>query len=176
MKRTLVLALGLMMVPALASAQLEIGLDGGLTYSKDDGATDASIGIELPTSGARLGFAAGPQMIIETRLGVDWQKEGDASASLISLLPGLNYLITPQVYLRGEAGLSRFSFDNGAGIEGSGTQYIFGAAVGMRRALGSGALLRLEAGADQALENTDDGIPANLSIHATVGVSAVVGG
>lgn len=76
--------------------------------------------------------------------------------------------------MRGEAGLSRFSFDDGVNPSASGTQYIFGAAVGMRRALGTGALLRLEAGVDKALENTGDGIPSSLDMHATIGVSAVI--
>ena len=174
MKRTLVLALGLMVVPAVVSAQLEIGLDSGLSYSDVDGATDATIGFSVPTSGARVAFAAGEQLLIETRLGFDWQKEGDASGNLLSLLPGVNFLVNEQVYVRGEAGLSRFSFDDGVNPSVSGTQYIFGAAVGMRRALGTGALLRLEAGVDKALENTGDGIPSILDMHATIGVSAVI--
>jgi hypothetical protein len=117
---------------------------------------------------------AGPQMIIETRLGPDWQKRGDASQSLVALLPGLNYLVTPQVYVRGEAGLVRAAQDNGT-VSGSSTQYIFGGAVGMRRPLGP-ALLRLEAGVDKALENADDLLPSSLDVHLILGVSAVIGG
>lgn len=174
MKRTFVLALGLLAVPALVVAQMEIGLDGGFSYSDVDGATDATIGFSAPVSGMRVGFAAGESLIVETLLGLDWQKEGDASGSAIGIVPGVNFMINDQVYLRGEAGLARAGFDDGAGNSGSLTQYLFGAGIGMRRALGEGALLRLEAAVDKALENTDDGIPSSLDIRIGVGVSAVI--
>ncbi len=174
MKRTLVLALGLMVVPALASAQVELGLDAGLFYSDTQGAADAAIGLQVPFSGARVGFAAGERLIVETRLSFDWFKQGGASGSGLVLVPGMNYLVNDQLYVRGEAGLSRDAFDPGTG-GGSQTQYIFGGAVGMRRPLGP-ALLRLEAGVDKALENTDDGIPSSTEVHVSVGVSAVIGG
>ena len=172
MRRTLVLALGLMVVPAMAAAQVEVGLDAGFIYSDEDGAPDAAFGFSLPVSGARVGFAAGEQMIIETRLGFDWMKQGDASGSNLDLVPGLNYLVNDQIYVRAEAGLSRQSYDPGTGGN-SQIQYLFGGGVGMRRPLGP-ALLRLEAGVVKGLENTDDLIPSHLDFHATVGVSAVI--
>ena len=177
MKRTFLLALGLLIVPAALVAQVEVGLDVfGITYTDVDGAADANIGISLPASGARLGFTASPQVIIETRVEADWDKQGDASSSTIFIVPGVNFLVTPQVYLRGEVGLLRVSGDNGT-ISASGTQYLFGGAVGMRRPLGgSGALLRLEGGVAMGLENLDGDIPfpKTTIIHASVGVSAVV--
>jgi hypothetical protein len=173
MKRALLLALGLLAAPMVASAQVEIGLDAGLTFEKITDVDDAAIGIGLPLSGARVGFAAGDQLIVETRLGFGWEKQGDASATSLDLMPGVNFLFGEGLYVRGEAGLSYFSFDTGTS-DGSSTQYVFGAGVGMRRSLGGGALLRLEAGVDRLLENEDDGIPSSWLIGATVGVSAVI--
>ena len=177
MKKTIVLALGLTVVPQLAAAQVEIGLDFfGLGYADTDGAADAQISVGIPESGLRLGFSAGPQLLIETRLEFDWDKEGDTSGRSLLLLPGVNYLLNEQIYLRANVGLANFSVDVSPTVTVSGTQYIFGGGVGMRRPLGDGAVLRLEAGADQWMENTDDGIPSSLDIHGTVGVSAIVGG
>jgi hypothetical protein len=174
MRRILVLAFGLMMAPQMVSAQLELGVDFfGVTYSDVDGAADANIGVALPLSGLRVGFAAGEGMTIETRMEFAWDKQGDASSRDLMLLPGLNYMINDQIYVRGEAGLSNFSFDPGTGTSTSGTQYMFGAAIGTRRPLGMG-VLRLEAGALKALENTDDGIPSWLDIGASAGFSVVV--
>jgi hypothetical protein len=176
MKRILVLALGLLVAPHAASAQVELGLDFfGLRYNDVDGDPDATIGVGIPESGLRVGFNAGPRMIIETRAEIDWDKQGDASARGITIVPGLNYLVNDQFYVRGNIGLSNFNVDNGT-VSFSGTQYIFGAAAGIRRALGSGAVLRVEGGVDQWLENEDDGLPKELDIHGSVGVSAIVGG
>jgi hypothetical protein len=173
MKMTWVLAVGLLAMPQVAAAQLEIGVDTGLGYADTD--PDATISFDVPVSGARLGFSAGPQMLIETRLEFDWAKAGDASGTSLFLVPGVNYLLNERVYVRGNIGLSYSRFDNGV-VSGSSTQYIFGGALGMRRALGSGAVLRFEAGADKWLESDDGAGDDLLSIHGTVGVSAIIGG
>jgi len=173
MKRGILLALGLFAVPALASAQVEVGLDAGFQYEKADGADDAQTGIGVPLSGARVGFAAGEQVIIETRLGFDWAKEGDYSATSLGLLPGVNVLFGDGMYVRGQAGLQYVSIDFGNGSE-SATQYAFGAGLGMRRMVTDGALVRLELGVDKALENEDDGLPSSWRVGLIVGVSAVL--
>jgi hypothetical protein len=173
MRKSLVLALGLMVVPTIASAQVELGLDFfGISYTDVDGAADAEIGASFPVSGMRVAFPAGPQILIETRIEGDWSKQGDASGKSLDLLPGINYLVNDQVYVRGEAGLSYGSFDTGT-VSGSSTQYLFGGAVGMRRPLGMG-ILRLEAGVLKALENTDDGIPSWMQFNLSAGASVVV--
>ncbi len=177
MKRTLVLSLGLLLMPQVAAAQLEIGFDVvGLTYTDVDGAADAEIGVSLPASGARVAFPASPQLLIETRIEADWDKRGDVSGSQIFLVPGVNFLVNPQVYVRGEVGLLRVAGDNRT-VSASGTQYLFGGAVGMRRPLAGGAaLLRFEGGVAMGLENTDSDIPfaKTTIIHAGVGISAVI--
>lgn len=174
MRRILVLALGLLAVPQLAFAQVELGVDFfGIDYFDEDGAADAAIGVSLPVSGLRVGFPAGSNMIIETRLEFDWAKQGDASARNLVLIPGLNYLINEQIYLRGEAGLSNFSVDPGTGTSVSGTQYLFGGGIGTRRSFGMG-ILRLEGGVQLGTENTDDGIPSYMNIYGSAGVSVTV--
>jgi hypothetical protein len=175
MKKIFVLALGLLVVPQLVSAQLEVGLDGGFTYSKIDDIDDSFTEFSAPTSYLRLGFMGGESLIIETALGLDWASFGDFSSTSVAIVPGVNFMVTPQVYVRGEAGLLYEKEDNGI-TDSSSTQYLFGGGVGMRRALGEGALLRLEAGVDRLLENTDEGIPASWDIRALVGISAVIGG
>jgi len=177
MKRMLVLALGLLVAPQVASAQVELGLDFfGLNYSKDDGADDATIGFGVPQSGLRVGFNAGPQILIETRLEFDWDKQGDVSGRSLMLLPGINYMVNDQLYVRGNIGLANSSFDPGTGTSFSSTQIIFGGAVGTRRPLGSGAVLRVEGGVDQWMEDEDAGQPKALDIHGEVGISAIIGG
>jgi hypothetical protein len=175
MKRILVLTLGLLVAPAVVSAQVEIGLDAGLSIEMISDVDDNFIGFAIPSSGMRVGFMAGEQIIVETRLGVDYLKFGDTSGSSVDIAPGINFLVNDQFYVRGEAGLSRSSFDDGTGSVSS-TQYLFGGAVGIRRPLGDGAVLRLEGGVDRWLENSDDFIPASTEIRLGVGVSAVVGG
>jgi hypothetical protein len=171
MRRTLVLAFGLMVVPAMASAQVELGLDFfGLSYTDVDGLDDAAISVGLPVSGMRIGFMAGPQMIVETRIEADWDKIGDFSSRSIMLVPGLNYLVNDQIYVRGEAGLSYDAVDPGTGSV-SDTQYLFGAGVGTRRPLGMG-ILRLEAGVQKALES--DASASFLNIYASAGASVAI--
>ena len=173
MKRIMVLTLGLLVGPALVSAQVEIGIDAGFSFESISGVDDNVIGFGLPTSGMRLGFMAGEQIIVETRMGADYFKFGDNSGTDIDIVPGINFLVNDQFYVRGEAGLTRSSFDDGTGSVSS-TQYLFGGAVGIRRPLGEGAVLRIEGGVDRWLENSDDFIPASTEVRVGIGVSAVV--
>ena len=174
MKRTWIMALALLWAPGSVAGQVELGVDFfGIDYYDEDGASDAAIGVSLPVSGMRVGFPAGSNIIIETRLEFDWFKQGDGSARDLTLIPGLNYLINEQIYLRGEAGLSNFSFDPGTGSSISGTQYIFGGGVGTRRSFGMG-ILRLEGGVQIGTENADDGIASYTNIYGSAGVSVTV--
>lgn len=174
MKRVFVLALALLFAPAVVSAQVEIGLDAGLNINKVDDANDTGFGFHVPTMGARVGFMAGESAVVETILSFGYDKLGDNSSTSIDLIPGLNFLVGEQFYVRGEAGLSYAKFDNGT-TSASATQYLFGAGAGIRQTLGDAALLRLEAGIDRLLENTDDGIPASWNFRVVVGVSAIAG-
>jgi hypothetical protein len=175
MKRMIgILALGLMAAPAAVSAQFEVGVDFfGLSYTKIDGLDDALITVDLPVSGMRFAFPAGAQMLIETRIEADWQKVGDSSDRSLTLVPGLNYLVNEQLYVRGEVGLQHFKSDDGTNPAISGSQYLFGGAVGTRRPMGMG-IMRLEAGVVKALENQDDFLASWFAIHASAGFSVAV--
>jgi len=175
MKRSLVLALVLMFAPAMASAQVEIGLDAGLGISKVDDADNTGVSFGIPVSGARIGFMGGETLVIETLIDFGYNKIGDTKLTGLSLVPGVNLLLGEQFYVRGEAGLS-YAKVSSTGVDASTTQYLFGAGAGIRKPLGDGALLRLEGAVDRKLENTDDGIPASWDIRGVVGISAVVGG
>jgi hypothetical protein len=169
MKRTLVLALGLLIVPAFVSAQVEVGLDAGFNLTSIDDADDKVNSFAVPAQWARIAFAAGPTLLVESLIGFDYVSEGDFNESVLLLMPGVNFLVGEQFYIRGEAGLLRI-----ADQDDSAVQYAFGGGVGMRRPLGDAALLRLEVAADRFLENTDDFLPAHTDIRAGVGISAVI--
>jgi Outer membrane protein beta-barrel domain len=175
MKRALLIALAALAMPALAQAQAEVGLDAGLGVTKISNVSDKPVSFDVPRSGLRVGFAGGESVIVETMFDFGWNKFGSAKQTSLDLVPGVNFLLNPQVYVRGEAGLSYVKNSN-TGTSSSQTQYLFGAAVGTRKMMGEGAILRLEAGVDRGLENTNDGIPAMWNFRAIVGISAKVGG
>jgi hypothetical protein len=182
MKRTLVLALGLLVAPTLVSAQVEIGLDAGLaisSFSNPEGFTGDIDGVTtfgLPGQWARVAFAAGESILVESLVGFEFLSEGDYSENTILLMPGINYLVGEQFYVRGEVGLIRFS-ESDTGFSESLTQYGFGGAAGMRIPLGDAALFRLEAGVDRWLEVKEAGFTTALGrtdIRVGAGISAVV--
>lgn len=173
MKRSLVLTLALLVAPALVSAQAEVGLDAGFTISSIQDVNDNVNSFALPGQWARVGFSAGETLMVESLIGFDWSSQGDYSSSTLLLMPGLNLLFAEKFYVRGEAGLLRLSVSD-TGFDASSTQYGFGGAVGLRNMLGDAAVLRLEAGVDRWLENTDDGVPARTDIRIGAGISAVI--
>jgi hypothetical protein len=174
MKRVLVLALGLLFVPALVSAQLEVGVDAGLSFESIDDFDDSAFDIDIPTSGIRLGFAAGETLIVETLLDFGYGSFGDLSATSLALVPGVNFLLGEQFYVRGEAGLLYSSFDDGTSDD-SATQYLFGGAAGLRNEINDNVIFRLEGGVDRLLENEDEFIPASWVIRVVAGISGVIG-
>jgi len=172
MTRTLIVALGLLFSPVLVAAQVEVGLDTGLEIEMIDG-SDNTTAFHLPTTWARIAFAAGETLLIEPLVGFEYFSQGDVSENRIILIPGVDLLLGERLYIRGEVGLIRYSEDN-AGTDFSWSQYGFGGGAGMRIPLGDAALLRLEAALDYWLENADDGVPQRTAIRAQAGVSAVI--
>ena len=176
MKRIMVLTLGLLVGPALVSAQVTVGLEavGVQITSIADQDTQTSIG--LPGHLARIGFAAGDQLTVETRVGIGYSKEGDSSQSTIEILPGVNFQFNDMFYARGQAGLWRGSFDNGTTSD-SAIQYAFGGALGVRQPIMGGPVSwGVEAGVTRWLENTDDFIPAETIFEVGLIVEAQIGG
>jgi hypothetical protein len=182
MKRSLVLALALLIAPALVSAQVEVGLDAGFNIamiSEPDGFTgniDNVNTFDLPSQAVRVAFSAGDMLLIESMVGFDWFKQGDSSDNTLLIMPGLNYLLGEQFYVRGEVGLYRYSESDGTD-DFSYTQFGFGGAVGLRMPLGDAALFRVEAGLDRWLEAKDNDVIQQLAetdIRIGAGISAVI--
>lgn len=181
MKKTFVLALGLLVAPQMVSAQFEVGLDAGFGIAIPDAeGADNITRFGVPSGGflpfiappqARVAFAAGENLLVESVLGFNYFSSGDDSLNALFLMPGVNYLVTPQVYVRGEAGLVRLSDG-----EDSETRYGFGAGVGMRRPLGNAAVVRFEVAGDKWLETEDGFEDGALDVRAIVGISAIIGG
>ena len=178
MKRTLVLGLGLLVVPAVVSAQLEVGLDAGFSILIPDDGSDNIKRFGVPSnplvpflSTLRVGFPAGETLLIESALGFTYASFGpNDSFNALFIMPGANFLLGDQFYVRGEAGLMRLS-DSGSDAQ---TQYAFGGGAGIRRPLGASALLRAEVAADKWLKDAGAGLDGFLDIRAVVGVSAVI--
>lgn len=172
MKRSLVLVLGLLVVPAFVSAQIELGLDTGIEIDVVDG-LDNNTSFHLPSTWARVAFTWGESLLIEPLLGFEAYSEGDLSETTLMLIPGANYLLGEQFYLRGEVGVARYSASD-TGVDTSWMQYGLGGGAGMRMRLGDSALLRLEAAVDYWLENADDGAPQRTNVRVVAGASAII--
>jgi hypothetical protein len=172
MKRSIVLTLGLLAIPTFATAQVEIGIDAGLSIESIDDVDDNVTSFSIP-SGVRLGFGAGESVLVESRVAFERRSQGDVSITALGFVPGINFLVGEQLYLRGEAGLSYLKLDSGTD-DGSVTQYMLGGAAGLRIPVRDNVLFRPELGVVRFLENTDDGIPANWEFRLQAGISAVI--
>ena len=170
------LLVAFLLVPTATSAQVELGIDGGLTVDIPDidGADNLNT-ISFPASWLRVGFGAMEMISVETMLAFQRLSEGDASASSILLMPGVNVALGESgFYVRGEVGLQRASFD----FDGNGdsqTQFGLGAAAGLKKAIADGPIaFRLEGGLAKWLEKEEDGVPGYTSIRILMGISATV--
>ncbi|MDH3207453.1 MAG: hypothetical protein OEO79_12710 [Gemmatimonadota bacterium] len=176
MKRTFVLTLALLVAPTLVAAQWGVALEAVGLQVTSIADQDSQIDIGTPGHMARVWFAAGDQLTVETRVGLGYGKQGDSSGSTIELLPGVNFHFNDQFYVRGQAGLWRQGFDNGT-TSGSVSQYAFGGALGTRRAIMGGPVSwGVEAGVTRWLENTDDFIPAETIFELGLLIDAQIGG
>lgn len=173
MRRSLVLAFGLLLVPSIVAAQVEIGVDGGLSIESIDDADENITAFSIPNTEVRVGFWAGEALIIETRFGLDWTSVGDFSFTGLGFVPGVNFLFGERFYARGEAGFVYLAEDDGADDE-SATQLLLGAAAGMRVPVVDNIVFRLEGGLDRWLENEDEFIPASWEFRIVAGLSAMV--
>lgn len=172
MRRFMAMAVGaLLLIPAAAQGQVEIGLDAGLTLDNGFDTQDDITTFSVPQMNARIGFPAGEGLSIETLFGLNRQSSDGNSVTLLTLLPGLNYQLNEKVYLRGELGLQRVSFESG-----SVSQLGFGAAVGTKQALGDSPVMwRLEGGLTRWSEDSDPpGNEAFNRIRLLFGISAPI--
>jgi hypothetical protein len=170
MKRMAFMLLALLVAPAAVQAQVEVGVDAGLTIDKASG-SDALTTISVPASSVRIGFTAGDMVSVETLFSFIRASSGGESASNLALIPGVNVSLGEGgFYIRGEAGLMRVSFS-----DDSGTQFTVGGAAGLKKAVNDGPVsFRMEAGFGRWLENADDGFGAFTRIRLLLGISAAL--
>ena len=167
MKLALFLAVGLLVLPPVAKAQVELGFDSGLTVQRILGTNLTTFSI--PATWLRVGFFPGQTIAFESLVTVDVQNASGQTATFIKFLPGVVYNWRASTYFRGEAGM--LLVDDGAGTSGS--QFAFGIAVGTKRQIGPGPLyFRVEAAVDQWRENSD--FFARSAFRFLIGISVVV--
>ena len=165
MKLALVLSVGLLVLPSVAEAQIEIGFDSGV-------AVDRTLGInvttfDIPASWLRVGFA-GERVSFESLVTFSLRRVLDQTASTIKFLPGIVYHTRRGLYFRGEVGLLLVN-DPSSSL----SQFALGVAAGLKRQIGPGPLyLRLETGVDQWRENSD--FFKHSEFRGLVGISVVV--
>ena len=165
MKLALFLAVGILVLPPVAEAQIEIGCDSGVTVDRTLGTNLTTF--EIPSSNLRVGFP-GATFTFETLASFTVQRRFDETTTVIRVLPGIVYHWRPTTYFRGEAGL-RLLNDSGSSLN----QFAFGVAVGNKRQIGPGPLyLRFEFGLDQWRQNSD--FFAHSEFRGLVGISVVV--
>ena len=166
MKRALLFTMGLLALPSVGQAQVDIGLDAGFGYLRSSG--ESATTFNIPASSVRIGFPVGSSAF-ESRVVLSILNGNDETATLIYLAPGVNFPVGSNgMYLRAELS---WAYAGGGGD--TGTQFGFGGAIGHKRPIGDGPVsLRFEGGVVQWLENSDfDPVTA---ITAMVGFSVTV--
>ena len=165
MRRALLLGMGLLVLPSVGEAQVELGVDAGLIVDREDG--ESSTTFRIPTATIRLGFPR-ESISFESLVGVAIVSEFDETVTTIALLPGIVFTLGSNVYLRGEVVVT-YVREAGSGA----SQFGFGGAVGTKRQIGDGPVsLRFEGGVDRLLENDD--FFSTTEFRALVGLSVVV--
>jgi hypothetical protein len=188
MRRALLSLAAILALPLALSAQVEIGLDAGLSITNPDDDDDNLVTFAIPGTApsssflqggaVRLGFPFAERFVFEplvsfTRFDID-----DEAYTQLTLIPGVVALFgepdAVRFYLRGEFLFAYVSdFD-----EESGVQVGFGGAAGLRKPLGDAAFLRLEGGFDKVNENDDADAPELFGykhFRVLVGLSAIIG-
>ena len=175
MMRKLFAVAVLLLVPSVAQAQnLELGLDMGLILENGFDTQDDVTNIVLPAPFLRAGYGVSENLSIEGLVSFNRASSDGTSLSTLLLLPGVNFQMSEDFYLRGEVGLQRVSFDTD-GFDDSATQLGFGVAAGMRRAINDGPVSwRIEGGFTRWAEDEDAGQEAYNAIRLLFGFSAVV--
>ncbi len=166
MRRALLFTMGLLALPSVGQAQVDLGLDAGLGYLRSGG--ESMTAFNIPASSVRIGFPVG-SYAFESRVSLQIVNSDDETATSIFLAPGVNFPVGSNgMYLRAE-----LAWSYGAAGGDTGNQFGFGGALGRKRPIGDGPVsLRFEAGVDQWLE-TSDFYPVT-SIFALVGFSVTV--
>lgn len=165
MKLALVLSIGLLVLPSVSEAQIELGFDSGIEVDRTLGINVTTF--DIPTRWFRIGFP-GERISFESLVTFSVTRVLDQTATAIKFLPGIVYHTRRGMYFRGEAGMLLIN-DPGS----SASQFAFGVAAGLKRQIGSGPLyLRLETGVDRWRGNSD--FFEHSEFRGLVGISVVV--
>ena len=165
MKLALFLTVGLLVLPPVAEAQVELGFDSGVTVDRT--LSNNFTTFAIPSSWLRIGIP-GETIAFESLLSFAVQSAGDQTATAIKFLPGILYHWRAGTYFKGEAGMLLVT---GGGSTLS--QFAFGVAVGNKRQIGPGPLyLRFEGAVDSWQENSD--FFAHSEFRGLVGISIVL--
>ena len=166
MKLALLLAVGLVVLPPVAEAQVELGFDSGVTVDRTLGNNVTTF--LIPSSMLRVGFFPGETIAFESLFQFAHQRTPGQKATVIRFLPGIVYNWRPSTYFRGEAGV--LLIDDSST---SATQFAFGIGVGTKRQIGPGPLyFRVEVALDQWRENSD--FFAHSEFRLLAGISIVL--
>ena len=165
MKRALLLGVGLLVLPCVAEAQLEVGFDAGVAVRRQPGSDQTTFSV--PSGWLRVGFP-GETISFESLMEVTVLRAFGQTASLVRLLPGIAYNYRPNAYFRGEVGMLLLNQPGS-----SASQFALGIATGTKRQLGPGPLyLRLEVGLDRWLPSSD--FRKSSEFRGVVGLSVVI--
>lgn len=172
MKAQLVLALvSVALLPVGASGQsagtIEFGTDLVLGLARSDD-TPTVTSLSLPASTFRVGFHVSDELAIEPRLAATLTWTDGHSSTRLQLGGALMYSVAESVYLFGEGGFTRVSFDASQNSD-SASQGYFGGGLGLRRSLDERLGLRWEFGAT-VFPETDD-FRGRTVLGASMGVS-----
>ncbi|MGH9258704.1 MAG: hypothetical protein ACRD08_02225 [Acidimicrobiales bacterium] len=178
---SVVLAAALITLPAVAAAQAhggaaakhEFGVDLAFVYASPDGG-DGYFNIGTPVD-LRVGFVSGEKLTIEPRLTLLYTSDllqggGGDSGYDFDLGLNLTYGMSPGgnkkgLYLTGGAAVELFDLGGG-----SDNFITFNGGIGTRAGYGDGAF-RPEAFFSYRLENTDAGVPSEISFGLRLGLS-----
>ena len=165
MKSALFLVVGLLVLPPVAEAQVELGFDSGVTIERSGGINTTTF--EVPSNWLRIGFG-GETIAFESLVSLAHARALGQSVTVIEILPGIVYNYRFSTYMRGEVGLLVVSARGE-----SANQFAYGVAVGTKRQIRPGLLyLRFEAGVDKWRRNND--FNAKSDFRFLVGISVVV--
>ena len=138
---------------APADAQVEIGVDAGVTSTRVDGASLDVVQVDIPVQRLRVGFFLTPTVQVESSVGYSRVEVDDIASSTLQLGADLVVHLSdnpyaPQVYFAAGPGLLRTDF--GAGEE---TQVGVGGDIGLKLPAGDWMAVRLGVGFTRWLEN-----------------------
>ena len=168
MKHALFIAMGLLVLPLAAEAQVELGIDAGLELNRSGG--DNITTFVIPRAMLRIGIPR-ESITFEALVGINSINDSGGDFTLITFLPGIVYPFGSSHYVRGEVGLLYVSEVLASGAVRSLTQFAFGGAIGTKRQIGDGPVsLRFEGGVDRWQGDGDD----STDFRALIGISVLV--